>query len=118
MARWLNGGSTFPAPLRDFREEDWPPVEGECLQHYACRGQGYGADCVPRDGEFCGQLHYEHMARELGSRQLAAAKRADACERFHQARLNWLGEDHPLWFGEFLDGCGVRHAMKYRGGGG
>jgi hypothetical protein len=35
---------------------------------------------------------------------LAAARRADAFSRYHRARLNWLGEDHPRWLEEFLDG--------------
>lgn len=115
MARWLSGGDSFPAPLQEFREAEWPAVPGECLGHYACHGQGYGADCVPRDGEFCGQLHYEMLARDYPGRpgMLARAKLADACERFHRARLNWLGEDHPLWMEEFLDASGVRHRIRY-----
>lgn len=61
---------------------------------------------MPRPGEFCGQACYELLARECPDRPevLAAAKRADAFTRYHQARLNWLGEDHPGWLGEFFDG--------------
>jgi hypothetical protein len=105
----------FPVPLREFAESEWPPVEGECLGHYACRGQGYEVDCVPRDGEYCGQLHYEMLARDYPGRpeMLARARAGDAYERFHQARLNWLGDGHPLWFEEFLNGCGVRHRICY-----
>ena len=106
MAWRKAGADPFPAPLRCFREEDWPPVEGECLGHYACRGEGYGADCVPRAGEFCGQVCYGVLARDYLDRPevLAAAKRADAFTRYHQARLSWLGEDHPGYADEFIDG--------------
>lgn len=106
MARWRRRPDPFPAPLQDFREEDWPPVDGECLEHYGCHGAGYAAGCVPRPGEFCGQLHYESLARDYPARPelLAAAKAADACQRFYQARLNWLGEDHPDHFTEMLAG--------------
>jgi hypothetical protein len=99
-------GDAFPAPLRVFREAEWPPVEGECLGHYGCRGEGYDGDCVPREGEFCAQACYEMLARDHPDRPevLAAAKSADAFTRYHQARLAWLGEDHPDWIGEFFDG--------------
>jgi len=105
----------FPAPLREFAESEWPPVDGECLEHYACRGEGYEADCCPRPGEYCGQLCYESLALDYPGRPelLARAKAADAYERFHQARLNWLGEDHPAWFEEFLNGSGARHEIQY-----
>ncbi len=105
----------FPAPLREFVASEWPPVEGECLGHYACRGRGYEEDCVPRPGEFCGQACYEHLAAEYPDRpeMLAAAKRADAFTRYHAARLGWLGEDRPGWFAEFLDGCGRHHEIRY-----
>jgi hypothetical protein len=105
VRRRARAADVFLGPLAEFCEEDWPPVEGECLTHYACHGAGYGADCVPRPGEFCGQLCYEHLARDYPDRPglLADAKRADAYQRWHRARLNWLGEDHPLWFKEFLN---------------
>lgn len=105
----------FPAPLREFREEEWPPVPGECLLSYSCRGAGYGGPCVPRPGEPCGQRAYEHLAREYPDRpeMLAAAKRADAWTRFHEARLNWLGEDHPDHLDEMLAGWGTEHALRY-----
>ena len=54
----------FPARLREFRESEWPPVDGECLRGYACRGLGYEVDCVPRPGERCGQACYDKLARD------------------------------------------------------
>jgi hypothetical protein len=97
----------FPAPLRQFREADWPPVEGECLEHYSgCHADGYEAACVPPPGQSCGQACYEMLARDYPGQPevLAAAKRADAFTRYHQARLSWLGEDHPDYLEEFFDG--------------
>ena len=38
---WRKAADPFPAPLQRFREADWPPVPGECLGHYSCRGEGY-----------------------------------------------------------------------------
>jgi hypothetical protein len=103
---WRKQSDPFPAPLRAFRESEWPPADGECLGHYACRADGYAADCAPRPGESCGQACYESLAREYPERPevLAAARSADAFTRFHQARLNWLGEDSPEWITEFFDG--------------
>jgi hypothetical protein len=106
----------FPGPLAGFREEDWPPVPGECLGHYSCNhGTGYTASCSPRPGEFCGQLHYEMVARDYPDRPelLARAKAADAYERYRQARLSWLGEDHPDYVEELLGGWGEEHAIRY-----
>jgi hypothetical protein len=107
----------FPGPLAEFHEEDWPPVEGECLGHYACRANGYSEDCAPRPGEFCGQLCYESLARDFPGRPglLARAKAADAYTRYRLARLNWLGEDHPAWFTEWLDGVGAEHEIRWPG---
>src|SRR5438876_81997 len=94
----------FPGPLQQFREQDWPPVEGECLGHYSCRGQGYWGDCVPREGEPCGQRCYEHLAAEYPGEpeKLARARAADAYTRFHQARLAWVQGDEEAWMAEFL----------------
>lgn len=100
----------FPGPLAEFREADWPPVEGECLEHYACNyGTGYTKPCAPRPGEFCGQLCYESLADE--PELLARAKAADAYARWKRARLGWLGEDHPRWLEEFLDSR--EHEIRY-----
>jgi hypothetical protein len=93
----------FPAPLQQFAESEWPPVGGECLGRFACRGEGYGTDCVPGPGESCGQLFYA----TLGPGRLAAERRADAVYRWRDARLSWLGRDHPGYLDEFLD-CYVR----------
>jgi len=107
--------SEFPAPLREFREEDWPPVPDECLEHYACRGEGYEAECVPRAGEYCGQLCYEALARDYPGEPelLARFKAADAYTRYRMARLSWLGEDHPEHFAEWLAGLGPEHEIRY-----
>ncbi len=115
MKRRQKAADMFPAPLREFREAEWPPVPGECLAHYGCHGEGYGAGCVPRPGEYCGQLHYESLARDYPDQPelLASAERADAYQRWHQARLNWLGEDDPRWFAEFLSSR--YHAIRYPG---
>jgi hypothetical protein len=111
VARWRNRDEGFPGPLAEFHEEDWPQVPGECLHHYACHGEGYGRPCVPRDGEFCGQLCYELLADR--PELLARAKSGDAYERYHRARLAWLGKDHPGWFDEFLNGSGRRHEIRH-----
>lgn len=105
----------FPGPLREFRESEWPPVDGECLGHYGCRRDGYSAPCAPRDGEFCGQRCYEMLARDYPGRSevVAAAKASDAYTRFHEARLAWLGEDHPLYLDEFIDGYGPHQKIRY-----
>jgi hypothetical protein len=105
----------FPGPLAEFREQDWPPVEGECLRHYACRGQGYEAECVPRPGEYCGQLCYEHLAAEYPDRPEMAerARRADAYTRWRRARLSWLGESHPEYLREWVAGLDDGHAIRY-----
>jgi hypothetical protein len=36
---WRKAADPFPAPLREFREEDWPPVSGEHLGHSAQRSK-------------------------------------------------------------------------------
>ena len=114
MKRRVQARDLFPAPLREFREEDWPPVEGECLGRYACRGRGYEEDCTPRPGESCGQRCYEMLARDYPDRpaMLASRKRADAHTRFHRARLSWLGKDHPLYVEEFIDGLQADERMR------
>jgi hypothetical protein len=45
------------------------------------------------------------LARDCPGRPdvIAAAKRADAYMRWKEARLNWLGKDHPSWLEEFVD---------------
>lgn len=102
MARWADRSDLFPAPLREFAESEWPPVAGECLGRFGCNyGTGYTAPCSPRPGEFCGQLHYELLARECPWR-LAEARQADALHRWRTARLSWLGEDHPRYVDEWL----------------
>lgn len=95
----------FPAPLREFREQDWPAVAGECLEDYACRGNGYDGPCVPRPGEACGQAHFEYLAREHPDRPdlVARATRRHAFMRYSLARQSWLGEDHPDYVGELIN---------------
>jgi hypothetical protein len=102
---WRRPRDPFPGPLREFVESEWPRVEGECLGHYACGyGSGYTAPCAPRPGEFCGQLHYEMLARDHGDRPelLARARRVDAFTRWKAARCGWLGEGNPGWAEEFF----------------
>jgi hypothetical protein len=105
----------FPPELCEFREEEWPPAPGECLGIYACRDAGYALDCVSLEGE-CGWRTYARLAVE-DPEAIPRWKRADAFERFKAARLAWLGEDHPLYLDEFLDGFhkfeGIRYG-KYR----
>lgn len=96
---WRRGTEEkFPPRLREFREEDWPPVPGECLGHYSGCGE---LGCR----EFCGQACYEHLARDYPDRpeMLANARRADAFTRYHQTRLAFLGEDHPDWLTEYFE---------------
>jgi hypothetical protein len=112
---WRKPRDPFPAPLQQFIESEWPPIPGECLGRYACNhGSGYTEDCAPRPGEFCGQLHYEMLARDFPGRPdlLARAKRADAFTRWKLARCNWLGEDHPGWLEEFFASPG-EHEIRY-----
>lgn len=99
----------FPGPLQEFVESEWPQVAGECLQHYGCYGKGYGAACVPRDGEYCGQASGV-TADDPG--MLARAKAADAYVRWRLARASWLGKDHPGWLMEIL-GAGEAHRIRY-----
>jgi hypothetical protein len=107
----------FPGPLAEFHEEDWPEVPGECLEHYACRGEGYEAGCVPRPGQSCGQRCYEMLAADYPHRPelLAARKRQDAYMRFRKARLSWLGKDHPLYVEEFIEGLQADELMSREG---
>jgi hypothetical protein len=113
MARWKHEPDLFPAPLREFVESEWPPVEGECLTHYGCHGQGYGMDCVPREGEPCGQRHYESLTRDYPDRPelLERALAADRYTRFHQARLAWVEGDEVAWMEEFLSSR--YHEIRY-----
>ena len=79
-------------------------MPGECLGIFSCHGEGYDNDCVPRPGEQCGDRYYAMLARDCPDRPdvIAAAKRADAYIRWKEARLNWLGKDHPDWLEEFI----------------
>ncbi len=119
MRRRKKAADLFPGPLAEFHEEDWPQLEGECLGHYTCHGAGYGTECVPRPGEYCGQLCYESYERDYPDEpeRLAAVKCSDAYTRWHQARLNWLGKDHPMWFEEFLSNDHHRIRFPSAGGG-
>jgi hypothetical protein len=105
----------FPAPLREFREAEWPPVEGECLGHYSCRADGYSFECAPREGVPCGQACYDHLALEYAERPevLAAVLRADAYTRFHEARLSWLGKDSDGYVDEMIEGFQVHERIRY-----
>lgn len=89
----------FPAPLREFREEDWPPIPGECLGCYGCLGWawGYEGECRPPLGEACGDRCYAAFPDQAADR-----RRRDALHRWRTARMGWLGEDHPAWIDEFV----------------
>ena len=116
MAKWRDRGGLFPAPLEHFREEDWPPVVGECLEIYACRAAGYGQDCAAEDAP-CGWRTYAAFERDYPPDRAAELTRryreADAYQRFTQARLAWIGEDHDLYLQVYLDGCGVAAGIRH-----
>jgi hypothetical protein len=106
----------FPAPLREFRESEWPPVEGECLEHYSCRANGYESDCAPQPGVPCGQAHYEYLEQQEAPGRpdvLAAARRADAFTRFSAARLAWLGEEGDGYIDELIAGWNGDSEIRY-----
>ena len=113
MARWKREPDLFPGPLREFVESEWPQLEGECLGHYGCHGEGYEVDCVPRPGEYCGQRSYEMIERDHpgDSAMLARWRRADAYKRFHQERLAWVKDDDEAWMTEFLSSR--EHEIRY-----
>jgi len=112
---WRKQVERFPPRLREFREEDWPPVEGECLESYTCRALGYEMACVPAPGVPCGQVHYDRLAAEYPDRPelLAAAKRADAYTRFEAARLEWIGEDGDGYLDELIESWNGADAIRY-----
>jgi hypothetical protein len=103
----------FPAPLREFREAEWPPVPGEHLGHYWCCGPA--PDPAPEPGEACGDRCYAMLTRDHPDRPevVAAAKRADAFTRYHQARLSWLAEDDPAYVGEVVAGWRAYEKIRY-----
>jgi hypothetical protein len=109
---WRRPRDPFPAPLQTFIESEWEPVPGECLGRYACHGAGYTAGCVPRDGEFCGQLHYEMLARDYPD-LLPRARRIDAFTRWKAARCGWLGEGNPGWAEEMFLGAPWEHEILH-----
>ena len=118
VARWRERDGLFPPHLQHFREQDWPPAEGECLGIYACRHLGYETECTSLDGP-CGWRTYAAFERDYPPAVAAGLtrryRRGDAYERFNAARLAWLGEDHPLWLVVFLDAAGEGADIR-RGG--
>ena len=112
MRRRKRAGDLFPPRLREFREEDWPPVPGEHLGHYWCCGPYPDPPVEP--GEACGDRCYAMLAAGYPDRPevLAAAKRADAFTRYHKARIAWLGEDTPAAIDEWLDND-RHHEIRY-----
>ena len=109
MARRRDQAGTFPGPLREFVESEWPPVEGECLADYACRYLGYGVACAPPP-EGCGAA----LRASLADRPdlLAYYAHLDAYRRWTTARLSWLGRGHPLWFDTWLEGQAESAALR------
>jgi len=100
VARWLSRGERAPARLLRFDPAQWPPVAGECLGRFACRGEGYSTACVPVAGEECGDRFY---FRHVAPGRAEAERRKDAAYRWRRARLAWLGKDHPGYPDEFFD---------------
>jgi len=118
---WRKAADPFPAPLRVFREELWPPVPGEHLGHYWCCGPS--PDPVPEPGEVCGDRCYAMLACKYPDRPevVAAAKASDAYTRFHGARLSWLAEDIGGYLDEMIAGWREHDRIRYapfRGPGG
>jgi hypothetical protein len=113
---WRKRQELFPAPLREFVESEWPPVAGECLGGYACRSRGYIEDCRPREFEVCGERAYQHLRDDYPPDQaelmIAAWRRADACYRFHRARLSWIG-DGDGWLTEFQEAHRHEHELRF-----
>lgn len=102
MAWRKSPADALPGPLLEFREADWPPVPGECLEVYTCRADGYEARCAPGP-EGCGAAF---LASLDDPRQVAEWRRRHAQRRWRQARMSWLGEGHPGWLDEWLDYLG------------
>ena len=115
---WRKTADPFPGPLREFREEDWPPVDGECLSHYSCRDRGYGEECVSIGGP-CGWRSYAMIITDFPGdvAMLARWRRADAYTRWRKARLGWLassiGEDDPRYVEEWVAGMDDGHEIRY-----
>ena len=110
---WRKTADPFPAPLRVFREELWPPVPGEHLGHYWCCGPS--PDPVPEPGEVCGERCYALLACKYQDRPevVAAAKASDAYTRFHGARLSWLAEDIGGYLDEMIAGWREHDRIRY-----
>jgi hypothetical protein len=95
--------SGMPIELAVFEEEDWPPVEGECLGVYTCgywtSGFPYAGQCVPPpDG--CGAFFRgEHQG---DPDVLAECRRRDAEIRWRQARYAWLHEHELVTVDEWV----------------
>jgi hypothetical protein len=55
------------------------------------------------------------LARDCPDRPevVAAARRSDAWQRFHAARLGWLDEDSDGWLTEFIEGVQEFDRIRY-----
>jgi hypothetical protein len=76
----------WPPHLATWREEDWPPVPGECLLIRACQANGYEAPCAPPPGRECGTGPDDFPDRP----GLAAwHRRLESQVRWAHARVEW-----------------------------
>ena len=89
----------WPPHLAAFREEDWPQPESG--PDPGAKGLRAPADC----GEWLAAL----LDRTGDPGLCAAWATTFAWERFAQARLDFLGEDHPLHLDHWLDLMGRSH---------
>jgi hypothetical protein len=94
----------WPPELATFRAEDWPqPASGPDPGAKGLRAPDGGGDAD------CEQWLAALLER-TGDPGLAGAWRASfAWERFAQARLDFLGEDHPRYMDCWLDWMGSSH---------
>jgi hypothetical protein len=91
-----------------FVESEWPPVEGECLEHWMCADDGYRAECVAREGP-CGHRFY---ASEHDPVVVAVWRRDDARRRWISARKAWLDARGLVSFGVWLDDMNERRQER------
>ena len=94
----------WPPHLARFREADWPqPASGPDPGAKGLRApdEGGEADCE----QWLAALQAKYQDPGL----TAAWRKTFAWERFAQARLDFLGEDHPLYMDCWLDWIGRSH---------
>ncbi len=93
----------WPPRLARFAEAQWPQPD---------IGPDAGATGL-RDPD-CGRF-LARIAEEYGDPGLVAAWRTTfAHKRWVQARLDFLGEDHPAWIDEWIDGTSASGMIVQR----